>query len=164
MRGPHRPRPGGLADRPAVTERDPGRVEGAVTDLDLAAGGRRERCGLEVDDATDRGRAVQGGPRTALHLDQSEARREITEVDREELMRLRRVERDAVDVDRDPRLVEPADAQVAVAEAVPGVAVGVRRGHVPQEGREVLAVVLPANLLRIEVRERGGVLPVLRDG
>ncbi len=113
--------------------------------------------------APDRGGAVERRPGSSLHLEAREAAGEVGEVDEVEGVVLGGIEGNAVHVGRDPLLAEPAEAQVAVPDAVARVAVRVGVRRVREDHREVLPSVARRDLLARDVRERGGVAAFLRQ-
>ena len=113
----------------------------------LLAEGRR----LEAHSSAHRGRAVERGPHAALHLRLRRRGEEVGVIDPVDLVRLRIVERHAVDEHADPPLRESAQRQVRVSDAVPRVGVCVGAGECRERHGRVLA---PVHALDLGARER----------
>src|SRR6185437_9133563 len=110
--------------RRVLAARSP-RAKRAVLELQLAAARRlAQRNGFHVDRAGVRRRAVARRADAALDLHRAQAVCEIWKVGEVEHLVFRIVERDAVEGEVDPRLIDPAQPDVAVAPVVAGFGVG----------------------------------------
>ncbi len=123
-----------------VVHRAAPRIPGAGAELHVSAAGRAgERQRLEVDGAPVRRRAVAAGAHAALDLHRLQVAGEVGQVREVEDLVLRIVERDAVEGEIETRLVDAAQADVAVAGVPALFGVGGERGGVGQQQRGLLA-------------------------
>ena len=123
-----------------VVHRTPPRVPGARAQLHVPTRRRaRERQGLEIDRPAVRRRAVGARAHAALDLHRLNVTHDAGHVGEVEHLVLRVVERDAVEREVDPRLVDAAQPDVAVARIAALLGVRRERRRVGQQQRRFLA-------------------------